>query len=59
MKNPAHDLAWIANIIRAEQEKESHCTIQITIKKGEIFKAEKSETFVPPRAGMLYQKGRN
>lgn len=54
MVNPqkqATDLAWAGNKIRQAQEDGAYCTIVVHVKAGEIIKAERNESFVPPSPG--------
>lgn len=47
----AADLVWAGNKIRKAQEDGAYCTIVVHIKAGEIIKAERNESFVPPSPG--------
>lgn len=47
----AADLIWAGSMIRQAQDDSAYCTIVVHIKAGEIIKAERNESFVPPSPG--------
>jgi len=49
-------LAWAANKIRKAQDDEAFCTIVIHIKEGQIIKAERNESHIPPGPGTLLKR---
>ncbi len=47
----AADLAWAGRKIAKAQQDGAYCTIVVHVKGGEIIKAERNESFVPPSPG--------
>jgi hypothetical protein len=52
----ALSLAWAAQKIRKAQDDKAYCTIVVHIKEGQIIKAERNESFIPPSPGVLFKQ---
>jgi hypothetical protein len=55
-KNNAQLLAWAGNKIRKAQEDNAYCAVVVHMKAGQIFKIERTDSFVPPSAGALVKE---
>lgn len=49
-------LAWAAGKIRKAQDDQAYCTIVIHIKEGQIVKADRNESHIPPSPGTLLKR---
>lgn len=52
-RNEEQLLKWVSDITRKAQADKAYCTLTFHMRDGQLFKAERSDSFIPPSAGAL------